>query len=71
MNIFLKFLRIVLFAVITLPLWFLISLAGLFIVLISCIFFPKNIITKLMCRNNRKKAVKKTIKHLISIFNYK
>jgi len=70
MNIFFKFLRILLLSTIILPIWFLLSLAGLFITLIFYIFFPKNIISQLMCRNNRKKIIKKFIKHLISIFNY-
>ena len=70
MNIILKSLRFLLLAIIVLPIWFSLSLAGLFITLILYIFFPKHIITQLMCRNNRKKIIKKFIKHLISIFNY-
>lgn len=70
MNLLFKFLRIVLLAIIILPIWVSISLVGLFVTVILYILFPQPQNTELKCRNSIKKIMIEFKNHLFSIFYY-
>jgi hypothetical protein len=70
MNIFSKFLRVILLATFVLPIWVILSLVGFVVAIILHSLFPQPKNSELKCRNNYREIITEFKNHLISIFIY-